>query len=152
MNQLEEEQTDLAGVQGLSPFIPAIDTFSSGMAAQFSDVASTASARVQEALSGSNFESLTSTAVFPQISEVEKAASTSVPKLPEYDLAGAYESMTPNYTIPDHSPRNFDVSSYFTPSWRQLIILGNGALRVSARSFLEEVQETERAIRKQINS
>jgi small GTP-binding protein len=34
----------------------------------------------------------------------------------------------------------------------QLIILGNGALRVSARSFLEEVQETERAIRKQINS
>ncbi len=103
-----------------------MDTSALNQAAKLADAARAVTDPIREALAGTNFQALSSSLSSPQISEVAKALDSTAIKLPDIDLAGAYEDTTPNYTIPDHDFRSLDPSSYYKPNWQQLIILGNG--------------------------
>lgn len=90
------------------------------------DITSSVAGPIRDALAGTNFESLSSSFPPSLTDEVTKAFDASALKLPDYDLSRAFESVTPNYTIPDHSLRSLDTPSHLKSSWQQLIILGNG--------------------------
>lgn len=124
---MDQNQVQLVdAVKGIAPLIPPMDTSTLNQAAKLADAVSTITAPVQEALADSSLQSVASSLSTSQVSGITNALDISSIKLPDYTLSRAYESLTPNYTIPDHSVRSIDPSSYFKPNWRQLIILGNG--------------------------
>lgn len=90
------------------------------------DIANSASGPIREALADTNLGASSSSFPSSLAAKATKAFDASTPKLPDYDLGGAFEGMTPNYTIPDHTSMYRELTSYPKSSWRQLIILGNG--------------------------
>lgn len=127
MDQLGEEQERMADVmKGVVSHIPQFGSSAIGQASKRADIASSVTDPIRDALEGTNFGSLSSSFPSSLTDEVTKAIDASALKLPDYDLGGAFEGMTPNYTIPDHSSMYRELSSYPKSSWQQLIILGNG--------------------------
>ena len=127
MNQLDKEQEHpIDTMRGAASHIPQIGGSTIGQAAKLADIANSVSGPIQKALVNTNFETLSDSFPLSLAAEVTKSFDASTLKLPDCDMAEALQSMTPNYTIPDHAPRNLDAPSHFKNSWRQLIILGNG--------------------------
>lgn len=113
-------------MKGVVSHIPQFGSSAIGQASKRADIASSVTDPIRDALEGTNFGSLSSSFPSSLTDEVTKAFDASALKLPDYDLGGAFEGMTPNYTIPDHSSMYRELSSYPKSSWQQLIILGNG--------------------------
>ena len=127
MDQLGEGQGRTAdATKGVVSHIPQFDSSAIGQASKLADIASSVTDPIRDALAGTDFGSLSSSFPSSLTDEVTKAFDASALKLPDYDLGGAFEVMTPNYTIPDHSSMYRELSSYPKSSWQQLIILGNG--------------------------
>lgn len=127
MDQLDEDQEFPAdATKGIIPHIPQTGSSAIVRAAKLAAIASSATGPIRDALSGIDFGPLSSSLSFSQVGGASKAFDTSALKLPDHDLAEAFESVTPNYANPDRFPRSLDAPSCLKPSWRQLIILGNG--------------------------
>lgn len=127
MDQLGEGQGRTAdATKGVVSHIPQFDSSAIGQASKLADIASSVTDPIRDALAGTDFGSMSSSFPSSLTDEVTKAFDASALKLPDYDLGGAFEGMTPNYTIPDHSSMYRELSSYPKSSWQQLIILGNG--------------------------
>ena len=122
-----EKQTQLSeAAQGLASRIPHVDISGFSQAAKLADAVKPAFGSVQKAIAESGAATLASSLANSQLGDIAMGLDTPALRIPDHDLTSAYESLTPNYTIPDHSFRDFEMASSFTQSWHQLIILGNG--------------------------
>ncbi len=127
LNQLDEERECPANaMKGAASHISQIDNPVNGQVAKLTDIANSAAGSIRDALAGTNLGFLPSSFSSSLADEAARAFDASGLKLPDYDLSGAFENITPNYTIPDYSLGSLDTSSYSKFSWQQLIILGNG--------------------------
>ena len=79
--------------------------------------------------------------------EIEKAGGISIVYTKEHETADAYIEKVSHELVKNHRVR---VAT--SDGAEQVIILGNGALRVSASELLEEVTEAEKAIRSYIET
>lgn len=127
MDQIDEGRERPAdATKGNVVNIPQIGSSAIDEVAKLMGIVNSTTGSIRDVLASTNFGSLPSSFSPSMADEVKKVSDASTLNWPDYDLTGASENVTPNYTIPDHSFRDLDISSYSKSSWQQLIILGNG--------------------------
>ena len=127
MNQEEENRKrSIDTMQEATPLIPEQDSTTIDQMAKLADMGISAARPFRDALADINFKPMLNSLSPSIVSEMAESFDASAPKLPDCNVAKALQSMTPNYTIPDHAPRDLGAPFRFKTSWRQLIILGNG--------------------------
>ena len=79
---------------------------------------------------------------------VEKYGSLTVVYTAEFETADGYIERTTTHLM--REIRQFRVAVATSDSMEQVIIMGKGAIRLSARDFLEDIERTEAEIRRKI--